>query len=962
MNTRQVASLILFCASVMAFAQKTSLYVRVKPVDAITESVQPQSRISLLSPIDSAEVDTFRRVKIIGDVIERYTFFYENRHVTLPFKRIVRIESEGYETSYYDLNILPSEEKHHEVIRDIGFIRLDRKLSRTLNEVTVTASRIMMVMKGDTLVYDAGMFQLSEGSMLDELIKQLPGVQIEPGGRITVNGHFVSSLLVNGKDFFNGDPKVALQNLPAYMVNKVKAYQKTPDDAYLTRSPEENKPRIDDPWVLDVALKPQYVKNYIANAELAHSVYQSEPMLARLFGLRFSDKSRISLYATGNNVNMAGSPQTDSGNWAESMKKEGKTEMAEAGAFYYVENRNRKVRYHSTLKTGIEDGDLERFTSATSFLPETKSSYTTSLEKQRNKNTYINWNNGFTFIMPTAYILFSPGVSYSYERKHGWYHSAEGNRLLGREGLDSVIITNDCGEDFLNLLTTRDLGRTHKWRTDGDIYTSISLKALHMNTLTLMATYTYNHERGDDMQHYKLLIADGTADNRNRYDNRPSNSYDYNIIADYPIIAISRIRKTNNLSFIYRYTQQFHSSERMLYRLDRLGNEWMPDEVSIGLLPSAADLYNICTDSLNSYHRTSFYRRNSIELRWHYKTENLQIQAQLPLYFTYERLNEWRPEIEQSHLRKEIYMWPQVSFKLKGVQLGLGMEQKSPSQTLMLDVRDNSNPLSVLLGNPSLRSSYTYYGSVQWSGFQQKKMRQWNLGLYLHTVDNAIGQLRRFNPQTGGYTYTPWNIDGNRGLRATGSISQSVDNKKHWFLNIGTNVRLNRSVDFANTKTTDDFHKSIVHNLHLSPNAGIDYRYSKWHAAFKVSADWDRLTSIQEEFETLRQVDYLYTLSLNAPLPLGVDLNTDLNLFMRCGYSDKTMNTDEWVWNANLSRCIDRRKAWLLKLSIHDLLGQLSAVRKTLNAQGRVETVSNTMTRNIMLHIIWKFNKKPSKK
>ncbi|MBO4994864.1 MAG: hypothetical protein J6C78_02730 [Muribaculaceae bacterium] len=86
------------------------------------------------------------------------------------------------------------------------------------------------------------------------------------------------------------------------MVNKVKAYQKTPDDAYLTRSPDEKKPRVDDPWVLDVALKLQYAQSYIANAELAHSVYQSNPMLARLFGLRFSDKSRISLYATCNAI------------------------------------------------------------------------------------------------------------------------------------------------------------------------------------------------------------------------------------------------------------------------------------------------------------------------------------------------------------------------------------------------------------------------------------------------------------------------------------------------------------------------------------------------------------------------------------------------------------------------------------------------------------------------------------
>lgn len=551
MYIRQVTFLIMLCSSVMAFAQKAYLSVTVNPIDAITESTLTQARVSLLSTIDSTEVDTFRRITILGDVIKQYTYVYDNSHATLPFKRIVRVESEGYETLYYDLNILPSEVKHGEVAHNIGVIRLHRERSHNLNEATVTASRIMMVMKGDTLVYDANAFQLAEGSMLDELIRQLPGVRLESGGRITVNGHFVSSLLVNGKDFFNGDPKVALQNLPAYMVNKVKTYQKTPDDAYLTRSPDEKGPHMDDPWVLDVALKPQYAQSYIANAELAHSVYQSKPMLARLFGLRFSDKSRIALYATGNNVNMSGSPQTDSGNWEENMKKEGMTKMAEAGAFYFVENRNRNIRYQSTIKTGMDNGNLEQFTSATSFLPEINSSYTTSLEKRRNKNTYVNWSNGFTFALPKTYIRFSPSFSYSYDRRHGYYRSAEGNRLLGREGLDSIIIANACGEDFLNLLSTQDLGRTHKWSTSGNADTRISLKSLHMNTLGLQAHYKYSHERGYDMQHYKLLAAGGTADMRNRYDNRPGSSYMYGIIADYPIIDISRMRKKNKLYFTY---------------------------------------------------------------------------------------------------------------------------------------------------------------------------------------------------------------------------------------------------------------------------------------------------------------------------------------------------------------------------------------------------------------------------
>lgn len=962
MYTRQAVLLIMFCWSFLTSAQKALLYVTVNPIDAVTESGLPKARVSLLLSTDSTEVDTFKRYAILGGMVKHYTFVYENSHTTLPVKYIVRVGHDGYETAYYDLNVLPSEAKRGEVVRNIGSVRLLKEIHRDLKEATVTASRIMMVMKGDTLVYDANAFQLAEGSMLDELIKQLPGVRLESSGRITVNGHFVSSLLVNGKDFFNGDPKVALQNLPAYMVNKVKAYQKTPDNAYLTRSADEKGARADDPWVLDVALKREYAKGYIANAELAHSVYQSQPALARLFGLRFSDKSRIALYVTGNTINMSGNPSRDSGNWDETMKKEGQTKTAEAGAFYYVENHNRKVRYSSTVKAGGDHLDLTQFSSATSFLSGINNAYTTSHNQRLDKTNYANWDNNFTFILPKTYLRFSPSASYTRRRKHGQYLSAEGKRLLGRDGLDSVITAASCCGDFLNLLMTQDLGRTREWKTDGHLDTAIGLKALHLNPLDILAWYEYKHERGYDLQHYRLLTSNAISDKRNRYDNRPGSGYAYGVTAQYPIIDVFRMSKIHKLSFSYNYTQQFESSERMLYRLDKLGPEWMPDEVPIGLLPSAAYLYEQCIDSLNAYHRTTFSRSHKAELSWYYQTKSLRIRIGLPVCFTNERLNEWRPEAELSHFRRQVYVQPRFSVETKGLEFRFNVEHKSPSQTLMLDICDNSNPLSVFLGNPSIKSSYEYNFTAGWRGFQQEKMRQWYLGLFLRAFNNAIGSLRQYNPQNGGYTYTPCNIDGNRGMRVSGTISQAVDKKKQWILNLGTRVSLSRSVDFAGIGTSIDYQKSIVHNLHVSPTIGADYRHSKWHAAFKASADWERLTSGQEGFETLSQVDLLCTLSLNAPLPLSVDLNTDLNLFMRRGYSDQAMNADEWVWNASLSRSIDKRKAWLMKLSIHDLLGQLSAVRKTLNAQGRVETVSNTLTRNVMLHLIWKFNKEPSKK
>ncbi|MEG1916985.1 MAG: hypothetical protein RR061_09950, partial [Muribaculaceae bacterium] len=271
---------------------------------------------AILLTADSVEIDTFSTFTIAIPNNPKYVYDCSLEVDKFPSTYIVRYERKKYEICYQSFTIEAPSGTQEKINIDLG----ERALSRTyirLKEATVTASKIMMVMKDDTLEYNAGAFQLSEGSMLDELMVQLPGVKLEKGGRITVNGQFVSSLLINGRDFFNGDPNVALENLPAYMVNKVKAYQKIPDNAYLSRK-NLNKAQLDDPWVIDVALKKQYAKGWIANAETGYGT--DGRYLGRLFGLRYTDYTSLGVYVGINNLNQIGSPSADSGNWTEDME------------------------------------------------------------------------------------------------------------------------------------------------------------------------------------------------------------------------------------------------------------------------------------------------------------------------------------------------------------------------------------------------------------------------------------------------------------------------------------------------------------------------------------------------------------------------------------------------------------------------------------------------------------------
>lgn len=199
-----------------------------------------------------------------------------------------------------------------------------------------------MVMKGDTIVYNADAFQLSEGSMLDALIEQLPGAELKDNGQITVNGRLVSSLLVNGKDFYRGDPKIALENLPSYMVDKVKVYEEETDFEKMTGLEETIRP-----LVMDVNLKRQYSIGWIANAEAAYGTEQT--YLGRIFALRFTDCSRLAFFANINNTNDTRRPG-QRGDWTPSYLPDGRQTSKTAGAEYYYENRQKLLNGQATYK------------------------------------------------------------------------------------------------------------------------------------------------------------------------------------------------------------------------------------------------------------------------------------------------------------------------------------------------------------------------------------------------------------------------------------------------------------------------------------------------------------------------------------------------------------------------------------------------------------------------------------
>ena len=195
---------------------------------------------------------------------------------------------------------------------------------RKLKEVKVTATLVKMVMKKDTVVFNADAFQLAEGSMLDQLVARLPGVELRGNGQIYVNGRFVSSLLLNGEDFFKGDPSIALQNLPAYTVNQIKVYEKQSDRDKAMGLEK----RGEQPLVMDVNLKKQYSVGWMANMDAGGGI--EDRYSAKLFGLRFSPRTRLTVYGNLNNITDLSSPDGN-GNWNSNVNPVGTIDRHSGG-------------------------------------------------------------------------------------------------------------------------------------------------------------------------------------------------------------------------------------------------------------------------------------------------------------------------------------------------------------------------------------------------------------------------------------------------------------------------------------------------------------------------------------------------------------------------------------------------------------------------------------------------------
>lgn len=892
-------------------------------------------------------------------------------------------------------DFLPSEPRKFEVKKttayyetELGNILMDRDFSRSLKEVTVTATKIKMVMKGDTIVYNADAFQLAEGSVLDDLVRQLPGAELKPGGVIEVNGKKVSSLLVNGRDFFQGDPRVALRNLPAYTVNTVKVYEKAPDYADLVKT-NDKKPEY--PLVMDVNLKKQYNVGWLGNVEAGYGT--ADRYTGRAFAMGYTKSTRIGLFANVNNISNSSSAAVSSdGEWDRGWGATGIMKLILAGASVNWELKQEKYTHKIDASVKVSGERIENSDgSASTNFYDSGDRYDRTRNQSHSQKTHVWFNGSYSLRAPRYYFSARPFVEWLHTDRTSSQISAtftakpeESYRL---ESLDQLF--SPAGSKRLEEITLLRIREN-------------SLSASDLQTYTLTWNWRYrrfnfsgseSYRKSTETRHniYRLTYQNPelAGDNEARRIFSPSSdkNYAFTFHADYNLWLGSE-SKFVHWQFIptFDYSRNHSTVNNMRYRLDRLPDWGADADIPLGLAPSAQSELNVALDRQNSLNTVTvnetftpgfkaiygiFWKEDESQrfyvtpyIRDVIRTERISyIKPGLLDVHPHRTRHLLNPEINITFSENKTNIDPETQKKQPKIYYQLNFSYNyniyAPDLLRMINTVNNENPLYIREGNPNLKDSHSHRFNAGFYVYSSPKSLSVNGSAYYNLERGQTAYAQFYNRETGVTTSRPMNINGNW---FTG-INLSAN--KSWKDKFGASASINssysHSVDYISE--TDRPQHSLVHNWNVGGKLGGNYRFmGDNNVSVSFNPRWMRQYSDRRNFSTTSAWDFNYgvRLTFNELIPWGLKFATSFQLRTRTGYNSAEMNNTEYVWNAQLSKTIAKR--YTFTVEGFDILNSVTNISRHISPQGIYENWYNALPSYVMLRFNYRFNIFPKKK
>ena len=861
----------------------------------------------------------------------------------------------------------------------VGFKNYTKKVTISasknvdLGHVTMTESAIMLkgatveghaakvVVKEDTFQYNASAYRVPEGSAIEELVKRLPGATVSDDGKITINGKEVKKILVDGKEFMTGDTQTAMKNLPTSIIEKVKAYDQKSDLARVTG--------IDDgeeETVLDFGIKKGMNKGFLSNVDLGigtHNRYAE-----RLMGGYFNDKVKTMVFGNANNVNDAGFPGGGGGRWGGGRQGLNASKML-GGNFNYDDGK--KLQLDGSIRWNHSNGDNHTITSAENFVSKVGSFSNSISQRYSRSNSWdarvrLEWKpDSMTNIMfrPSFTMSSSDGNSASQSASFNEDPYGYTSDPLSEEGIATLAENN--------VIVNRNKNRSVSYSDSKDAKAVVQVNrklGTKGRNITLRGSvgFTDSNSKSISMQkvdYYTIKTNPDSTYQNNRYNLTPTKKWNYNIRATYS----EPLAKGIFLQFSYQYKYSHSKSDRSTFDFnfkDNADRFWGVNSLyrnwnSYLSLLDDTPLDNFRSDKLSRYSEYNTYtHQGDITLRIIRQKFQLNVGAMIQPQKT--KFVQYYQNVHVDTTRTVTNFSPTLDFKYKfnkvnNIRLTYRGETSQPSMSDLLDIKDDSDPLNITTGNRGLKPSFTNSLRGFFNGYRQSHQQSIMTYIGYSNTRNSISNKVTYDEKTGGRTTRPENINGNWNVDGGLMLNTSIDSAGYFNINTFTTVGYNNRVGYLSVSGTDS-QKNTTRTTSLSERLAASFRNSWFEFELNGSLSYDHTRNLLQSQNNLDTWNFNYGANIGFTLPWGTGLNVDIHENSRRGYSDKSMNTNELIWNAQLSQSFLKGRPLTVMLQFYDILHNQSNFSRSISAMSRSDVQYNSINSYVMLHVNYRFN------
>ncbi|MCH5245160.1 MAG: outer membrane beta-barrel protein [Muribaculaceae bacterium] len=804
---------------------------------------------------------------------------------------------------------------------NVGTIKMTEN-STLLKDITVVGIATPVKVMEDTIEYNTGAYKTQPNAVVEDLLKRLPGVEVSSDGKITVNGKEVSKILLDGQEFFSDDPTVASRNLPVDIVDRVQVVDRKSDLARLTGVDDG-----EDETVINLSIKPGMKNGWIGTVEGGYGTddrYKGNFMVNH-----FNNGNQYTFLGNINNINNLGFG--DGGNrFRRFGGSNGITTSRALGMNFNVGN-GEIFRVGGNILYSNTDRNVET-KQARQYLYADSTSFTGSEKKSLDRGHNVRADFRMLW-KPDSFNTFEfrPNISLNYNKSQSNETSnsqaGDVNRTPVTSSLNDVSARGSSVEIGLRAIYNH------------------SFKSRPGRSFSVMANYNYSNKREkEDSYSYNRFFLNDSIDVYDQYSDNHTWSHSASGRLSWTE-PLGDVKKGNFLTFSYQARYRWNDADKMTYDHPVL---WAEDRLE----PIIDKTQLVFNDTLSNQFRNDYFNQQ-IRLGYKHVSKTTTIDVGVSLV---PQMSKSIDLIDSNRNIDTRWVWnvaPFLNYKYRmGKQRSLDIRYRGrtsePSMTQLQPVPDRSDPLRIVIGNPNLAPSFTHNVNVRFQDFNQDAQRSIMAMGNVQVQQNTIVSKTTFDPLTSGQVTEYTNVNGVWSARLGAMFSQPFTNR-HWTFNNNLWFSTNRNVGFNNGDRNASF------NTRIAESFSIAWRPDNFE--FELRPYYNLQLTANSLPNLRNQSVHTYGGRLDATYvtPFGLTINTDVSYASTSGYS-AGYDTNQWMWNAQISYQFLRGKAATIALKVYDLLQQQQSIMRNVTAQYIDDTEYNSLTRYFMVTFSYKFN------